>query len=148
MLKALPTLAVLLSCTLVLSVSLHAMEIEKFDKMAIPDKGDYVALLLEGAQSILRDAARHDDLAKVNRLFTEVREGDKMTIGMLQFEENLDRARLLDAERYAKEHSATRLEVEHAMIVTLKKNGIILPKSFMTVGKDFKPKHPPKDEKK
>jgi len=46
-----------------------------------------------------------------------------MTIGMLQFEENLDRARLLDAERYAKDHNAQRLEVEHAMIVTLKKNG-------------------------
>jgi hypothetical protein len=29
----------------------------------------------------------------------------------------------------------------------LKRNDIVLPKSFMTVGKNFKPKHPPKEKK-
>ncbi len=140
--------AVLLSGSLMLSISLHAMEIEKFDKMAIPDKGDYIALLLGGAQKFLMDEGKHDLLAKVNRLFTEVHEGDQMSIGMIEFEENLDRARLLDAERYAKDHNTPRLEVEHAMLLTLKRNGIVLPKTFMTVGNKFKPKHPAREEKK
>jgi hypothetical protein len=32
------------------------------------------------------------------------------------------------------------------MIVTLKKNGIMLPKSFMQVCDNFKPKHPLKNQ--
>jgi len=110
--------------------------------MAISDQGDYVALLLEGAQNILRDASKRDDLTKLNKLFTEVRSGDQMSIGMLELEANIDRARLLNAERYAKDHNATRLEVEHAMIVTLKKNGIELAPAFMHVADKFRPKRP------
>ena len=40
--------------------------------------------------------------------------------------------------------SARRLEVEDAMFVTLKKNGIVLPESFMYVGDKFHPKFPSK----
>lgn len=121
----------------------HAMTIERFDRMAISDQGDYVALMLQGAQKILTDANRHDDLAKLNNLFTEVQPGDQMTIGMLIFEANLDRARLLDAERRAKDHNAVRLEVEHAMLVSLKKKlGIVLTPAFMHVGDAFRPKLP------
>jgi hypothetical protein len=37
------------------------------------------------------------------------------------------------------------LEVEDAMAVTLKKNGIELPDSFFTVASNFQPKLPPKN---
>jgi hypothetical protein len=126
------------------AVTAQAMEIERFDKLAIPDQGDYVALLLQGAQKMLLDSGKHDQLAKLNRLFTEVQPGDQMSIGMLQFEANLDKARLLDAERYAKDHKAVRLEVEHAMLVTLKRNGIVLTPAFMHVADNFRPKLPPR----
>ena len=54
MFKALATaFAVLLSITLLLSVSLHAMEIQKFDKMADKDQDEYVAELVLGAQKVL-----------------------------------------------------------------------------------------------
>ena len=33
------------------------------------------------------------------------------------------------------------------MYETLKKNGIVLPPSFLSMGKDFKPKFPLKNEK-
>jgi hypothetical protein len=122
----------------------HAMQIEQFDKLAVHDQGDYIALLLGGAQNLLRDSGKNYDLAKLNKLFSEIRPGDETTVGMMEFEANLARARVLDAERYAKDHNATRLEVEHAMIVTLKKNGIILPPSFMHVMDHFKPKNRPK----
>jgi hypothetical protein len=36
-----------------------------------------------------------------------------------------------------------RLEVEDAMIVTLKKNGIDLAPSFLTFASGFRPKYPP-----
>jgi hypothetical protein len=63
---------------------------------------------------------------------------------MVEFERNLALARVFDADRVLKNPDARRLEVEDAMFVTLKKNDIILPKSFMTVMKDFKPKNPPR----
>ena len=120
----------------------QAMEIEQFDRLAIPDQGDYVALLLQGAQKILVDAGNHDLLAKLNKLFGEVRPGDEMSVGMIEFEANLANVRVLDAERYAKDHQAMRLEVEHAMALTLKRNGINLPSSFMHVADEFRPKQP------
>ncbi|HYM31911.1 MAG TPA: hypothetical protein VEU47_11455 [Candidatus Cybelea sp.] len=61
---------------------------------------------------------------------------------MTEFERTLALARVADAENLAKDHNARRLEVEHAMLATLKKNGIVLPRSFMTVGNGFRPKSP------
>ncbi len=144
----LASFALLLLGTLILSVSAHAMEIQKFDMMATSDQSEYIVVLIEGAQKVLIDEGKRDLEDKVHTLFTEVREGDKITTGMEEFETYLARVRVLDAERYAKDHNAQRLEVEHTMILTLKKNGIVLPRSFMTVGKDFKPKNRPKEEKK
>lgn len=132
----------LLSAAVLFASGAQAMPIEQYDKMATPDRSDYVVVLLAGAQKILLAAGNHEDLAKLNKLFTEVRPGDKMTIGMLQFQENLDRARLLDAQNYAKNRDTTRLEVEHAMILTLKKNGMEVPQSFMHVADTFRPKSP------
>jgi hypothetical protein len=37
---------------------------------------------------------------------------------------------------------ATRLEVEHAVILTLQKNGIEVPPDFMHVADKFRPKLP------
>jgi hypothetical protein len=102
MLRALPmTFAVLLSGALVLSESLYAMEIQKFDKMAGPDQDEYIVILVQGSQKVLKEAGRPEDAAKVHKPFT-----------------------------------------------TNDDNGIVLPKSFRAVSKDFKPKHPPKEEKK
>lgn len=118
------------------------MPIEQFDKLAIPDQGDYVALLLQGAQKILVDAGKHDDLAKLNKLFSDVRPGDQVSIGILEFETNLANVRVLDAERYAKDHGVMRLEVEQAMALTIRRNGIVLTPAFMHVADGFRPKLP------
>ena len=60
----------------------------------------------------------------------------------------LARARVADAKRPANDPNARRLEVEDAMIVTLRKNGIELPPNFLTVASGFKPKLPLKKDKK
>ncbi len=139
--------ALLLSGPLLLSVSLYAMEIWKWDKMAGLDQDEYIVILVQGSQQALKDAGRSDDAAKVHKLFT-TNDENGVSIGMNEFMMTLALARKADADRITKDSGATRLEVEHAMVVMLKKNDIILPKSFMTVNKDFKPKHPPKEEKK
>jgi hypothetical protein len=140
-------LTVLLTLAVMLSASVaQAMDIQKFDTLAVADQSDYVVVLIEGAQKLLTDQGQNDLAAKVHKLFTEIPQGDDMPVGMTEFESNVARVRLADLERVAKDSNATRLEVEHAMIVTLKKNGIALPKSFMHVGDSFKPKHPLKNQ--
>ncbi len=147
MFKAIPAVfVVLLSGTSIVSM-LHAMEIQRFDKMAGPDQKEYFLELLDGAQNVLREEGHADLAEKVAKLFTTNAPESNISIGMSQFFIALAKARVADLERLKKDSTAPRLEVEHAMILTLKKNGIELPKTFMSVMKDFKPKFASKDEK-
>jgi hypothetical protein len=66
----------------------------------------------------------------------------------VEFNRNLARARVIDAQNIAKDPNAQRVEVEDAMFATLQKNGIELPDSFFTVLSNFHPKYPPKNAKK
>jgi hypothetical protein len=141
--------ATFLSAAMLLPSMVQAMEIQKFDKMALQDQHDYIADLVIGAQKVLIDEGRSDLAAQVDKLFTETPAGDEIPLGLNEFESNLDRARVADIQRIQKNPDARRLEVEDAMIVTLRKNGIELPPSFLTVNSGFKPKHtPPAKEKK
>ena len=136
------------SAAMMFSGTAHAMEIRQFDRMAAQDRQDYMNFLVEGAQKVLIAQGQRDDAAKVYQLFHEIHPGDTLSIGEAEFEGNLDNARVADAERHARDPNARRLEVEDALFVTLKKNGIILPRSIFTVAKDFKPKHSPEAKKK
>ena len=136
--------AAILTATVLLSAAAQAMEIQKFDRMAAQDQGDYIVVLIEGAQKVLIASGKKDLARKVHVLFTRTLPGDDAPVGVVMFESNLARARLADLRNLQKNPHAPRLEVEDAMAVTLKKNGIELPTSFYTVASGFRPKHPPK----
>lgn len=138
----------LFSGVLLFAKAAQAMEIQKFDKMAFQDQKEYVIQLVEGAQKRLREEGHGDWAEKAGRLFTTKDSGGKISIGMGQFQIALARARVVDAKNVAKDPKAERLEVEDAMIVVMEYNGIQLPDSVFTVMKEFKPKFPPKEEKK
>ena len=135
--------ATCLTAAMLVTSAAQAMEIRQFDKMADRDQSEYVGLLVQGAEKVLTDEGKADLAAQVDKLFLTIPAGDKMSLGMTEFEVNLARVRVVNAKNVEKTPSAPRLEVEHAMILTLKDNGITLPKSFMHVGDNFKPKHPP-----
>ena len=135
--------AAILSASLLGTSAAHAMEIQQFDKMENLDQGDYVGLLIGGAEQVLNDEGRADLAEKVVQLFTTTEPGDQDTLGIVEFVRNLARARLADARNVVKNPNTRRIEVEDAMAVTLKKNGIDLPQSFFTVGNDFTSKLPP-----
>jgi len=139
-------LAVVLFVTLSMSDSLCAVEIEKFDQMSDKDQDEYVAKLVIAAQKALRDEGKADLAEKVHKLFTKDDPEGDIPAGLGQFEILLARARVADLKRIEKDPNAARLEVEHVMILTLKKNDIALPNSFVNVMKDFKPKHPLKNQ--
>lgn len=131
--------AILLSVSMLFASLAPAMQIQQFDKMSDRDQGDYIAQLVIGAQKLLKDQGQADLAEKVRSLFTTKDQGDQISIGMAEFELNLARARVADAKRIKNDPTARRLEVEDAMIVTLRKNGIELPPSFLTVASNFKP---------
>ena len=118
--------------------------------MAFPDQSEYVGLLVQGAEQVLRDEGRADLAAQVDHLFTTTMPGDAHTIGIVEFEINLALLRVADAENAQKNPKDPRVEIEDAMVATLHKSHIDLPDSFFTVNKDFKPRLPPqtKDVKK
>jgi hypothetical protein len=125
----------------------YAMEIQQFDRMADQDQGAYVVLLVQDAKKVLHDEGRADLASKVDYLFTTKDPGDAHSIGVEEFELNLAQARTDDADGVLETPKLRHLEVEEVMYETLKKNGIVLPPSFLSMGKDFKPKFPLKNEK-
>jgi hypothetical protein len=54
-----------LSAAMLLTSAAQAMEIRQFDKMAGRDQGEYVGLLVQGAEQVLKDEARHADEPKM-----------------------------------------------------------------------------------
>ena len=139
-----PIFASIFSAVLLISATAQAMEIQKFDRMAVQDQSEYIVVLIEGAQKVLIASGKKDLAGKVHDLFTRTLPGDQSPVGVVMFERNLARARLADLRNLEKNPHAPRLEVEDAMAVTLKKNGIELPTSFYTVASSFRPKLPPK----
>jgi hypothetical protein len=132
---ALPA-AIFFACTA------QATEIRQFDRMNPDDQDRYVADLIIGAEEVLRNTGQAGKAAEVGRLFSEVKPGDTNSLGMVEFEVNLARARLAAARRLDKDPNAKRLEVEDAMAGTLEKNGIEVPDAFFAVLADFRPKYP------
>jgi hypothetical protein len=135
--------ATVLSVSLLAASAAQAMEIRQFDKMAGPDQDEYIAELIQGAETVLTDEGKPDLSAQVSKLFTTHLGNDQISVGMGEFFRNLARARLIDAQNVAKDPNAQRVEVEDAMFATLKKNGVELPDSFFTVASNFQPKLPP-----
>jgi hypothetical protein len=89
----------------------QAMEIYKFDKMADADQDEYVADLIIGAQKVLIDEGQPDLAAKIHKLFTNKLAGDTVSLGMVEFDRNIDRARVADLKRVVADPNAVRLEV-------------------------------------
>jgi hypothetical protein len=102
---------------------------------------------VDGAQKVLIDQGQKNQATKVDSLFKEIPAGDKISLGLNEFNSNLELLRVAAAENAQKNPKGPRVEVEDAMAVTLHKNGIELPDSFFTVAKNFKPKTPPAKEK-
>jgi hypothetical protein len=91
--------ATALFVAVLLSGAAQAMEIRQYDKMADQDQADYVQVLVDGAQKILKDEGRGDLAGKMDQLFTEIPAGDKISLGMTEFESNLTLARVADVKR-------------------------------------------------
>jgi hypothetical protein len=136
-----------MSAAMLLATTAQAMTIRQYDKMADMDQARFVDVLIEAAQKVLIDQGQRDLAANVYQLFTEVRPGDKVPLGFGEYNENLAVGRVVDAKRLAADPNAIPVQVETAMIVTLKKNGFALTPDFsreyFKITSTFQPKYPP-----
>jgi hypothetical protein len=135
-----PTVAIIVSATMLLGTTAQAMLIRQFDKMADKDQVDYLDGLITGAEKVLTATGKPALAAQVEHLFTTKLGNDRDTIGMGEFERNLAITRADNADHPQDQPS----EVEDVMIITLENNHIALPGSFYDVNKNFRPKLPPK----
>ncbi len=130
-----------LSTALLFSGVGNAMQISQYDKMDKHDRAQYVTLLIKGAHDHLSSAGQTAQAERLLYLF----ENSSAKFGWPQFEKNLQMARVLNA-KYAADPNNKKVpyEVEQALALTLKTNGILVPVSFLlTINKDFKPSYPP-----
>jgi len=135
------TLAIIISASLLFSSAAQAaMPIQVYERLSDSDQGEYLGIMIGGAEEMLAD--RPDLVAQIKKLFTTRMARDDNTIGMVELEMNIAAVNRADADNLVKDPNARPLAVELAMIATLKANGIILPKSFIHVGDNFDTKQP------
>jgi hypothetical protein len=135
-----------LSAALLFTGAANAMQIPQYDKMAQSDKADYQVLLVDGAANALDGHGKHEQSQKLIALFLDKSDNG----GFTQWAKNLQATRIIN-ERNAKDpnNKQAPYEVEHALFLTLKDNGIIIPVSvLLALGKDFKPSSPPSGKTK
>src|SRR5215813_7923934 len=102
----------LASAVMLSTVAVQAMEIRQFDKLADADQDEYVADLILGAQKVLRDSGKADLAEKVRKLFTEKDPQANVSMGMIQLDLSIAKARVADLETIGKDPNAIRLEIE------------------------------------
>jgi hypothetical protein len=114
--------------------SISALEIKRFYQLSLADQSRYLVVLFEGTRDYLKRQGRPDLAKEVYRMFDETPHGDTMPPGMRQFGKDL-----ISAEQYQQKTGKT-MHVEYALILTLKKKGVEIPKAeMMTFGQHFKP---------
>ncbi len=105
-----------------------AMLIKDFDRMSADDQARYVTTLLAGSVGYLGAQKRDDMARKVIDHFNA-----RGSSGMREFLEDLDDIRI------AARATGKPYEVEHVMLMTMRRVGVDVPKGIMMeLAKDFK----------
>ncbi|MCE0523356.1 MAG: hypothetical protein LV480_10650 [Methylacidiphilales bacterium] len=118
----------------------RAIGIQDFAKLSIDDEATYVTLLVEGVAKELR-AQGHPDQAHQAIMFFK----DKTKNGgVAQFATNLKAVNAINNRKAINPNNrAIPYQVEDAMAMTLKDQGINIPVSYLlSINKDFKPTGP------
>jgi len=120
----------------------QAMSFEDFIRMNDDDDATYVAALVEGAAKMLRAKGQPDQAGKLVALFKDSgKQG-----GVNQLAQNMKTLNALNNRNAINPNNrAPVYEVENAMELTLKDNGIIVPASYLlSINRNFQPAGPPR----
>jgi hypothetical protein len=115
---------------------LSAMPYQQFDSMNMLDQAEYIAMMVYTTQAVLRNSGGANYAAQIEQLFGTIKPGGSMSIGLAELEGNIDEIRVQDLKRVIKDPKARRMDVEVALLVTLKNNNIPITQPFVTAVKD------------
>ena len=127
---------------LLVSTNARAMAILDFAKLNDDDASTYVVSLVEGAAKMLRAHGQPDQAKKAVALFKD----PSKTGGVNQLALNLKTLNATNKRNAINPNNRIHAyDVEDAMALTLKDNGMIVPVSYLeTINKDFRPIGPPR----
>ena len=117
------------------------MSIHDFGKMNRDDEATYVALLVEGSAEMLKAHGQPEQARKAISFFKDSSKdgGVQQPASHLQMVNALNKRNAINPNNRAPVY-----QVEDAMELTLKDDGIIVPASYLlTINKDFRPSGPP-----
>jgi len=144
--------ATFLSAAMLLPNMAQAMDIIQFDQMTAQDRQAFLDSLSKDAETVLKREGRGADARKVHHLFNDISPGSDLPLGEAELEMNLDNARVRDAKKHIQNPDAPRVQVETALISTLKKNGIEISTDFIKdlfqLTGTFQPQSPPQKDQK
>jgi len=127
-----------LSASFLFSSAARAMPIPQFDKMTEHQKGDYSVFLIESAADLLKASGDTAGADKVLALFMS-HPGQPAKPALVQMVETVNAMRTHNQQN-ANDPNYKPFEVEHALSLTLKNNGIFVPPSkLLQVSQTWKP---------
>jgi hypothetical protein len=130
----------LLSASFLVSSAAQAMPIPQFDKLTVNQRADFTVFLIKCAHDILAAEGKTADAEKVIDLFD--RKSGRPSPHLAEFVENVNGVRKLNQEN-ASDPKFKPFEVEHALSLTLRNNGIFVPVSkLLLASHDYKPPQP------
>jgi hypothetical protein len=133
-----------LSAATLFTSAAQAMDIKDYFKMADQDQGRFDQTLLTGAEKVLNDEGRADLAAQLDKIFTEVKPGNKLSDATADYQANLGAMLIAEIKREARNPNLPHLQAEKAFRDAAQDNGITLPAAFDTVASNFHPQFPPK----
>jgi hypothetical protein len=119
-------------CAVVFPPSLQAVTFERldtfkqFDEMDLYDQAEFVAVMIDTAQTALRNAGKGDVANQIEELFTQMGPNDDISSGFARFIDNVDQARRADMKTLGENPTSARVSVEWALFWTLEQNNIKL----------------------
>jgi hypothetical protein len=121
----------LLATFLLAGGAAQALDVVRYDQMPATDRQAFLDSLSKIAETVLNQQGRGADAAKVHHIFNDISPGSNLPIGEAELELNLDAARVRDAEKHAQNHDAPRVQVEVALIETVRANGVAITPEFL-----------------
>jgi hypothetical protein len=130
------------AAALVLSAASRAMDIKDYFKIATEDKARFSKSLLDTAEKTLRDQGHPDSAQQLHELFTKVPQGDEISQGVREYNQNLVDMLRSEIKREARNPDVPHLQAERAFRDVASDHGITLPPEFESAMAGFHREHP------
>jgi hypothetical protein len=122
----------------------QALDIKDYFELADKDQGRFDQSLLTGAERVLNDAGRKDLADQLDRVFTEVKSGNKLSDAFAEYQARLGAMLGAEVNREVRNPNLPHRQAERAFRDAAESHGVHLPAAFNSIASDFRPEFPAK----